>query len=109
MTTTGEVLKPTREEMIAFLNGSGEIDGLMFGEPAADKRPRFWWRKYLDVLSAPQGNAAQEGYVLVPVEPTEEMVEAGWVHTAHPCFSENVADAYKAMIAAAPSNKEVER
>lgn len=53
MTTHTEGLKPpTREELIAFLNGSGPIDGIWYG----DRHPvmpgmTLWWRKYLPILT----------------------------------------------------------
>lgn len=31
-------------------------------------------------------------------EPTDAMVQAGWPHTADPCWDSNVADAWRAMI-----------
>jgi hypothetical protein len=34
-------------------------------------------------------------------EPTGAMVEAGWPHTADPCWEHNVADTWRAMIDAA--------
>ena len=46
-----------------------------------------------------------EGWQIVPVEPTPEMISAGWEHTALPCWSEDVAKAYRAMLSAAPKAK----
>lgn len=34
-------------------------------------------------------------------EPTKEMLEAGWEHTDDPCWREDVAEAWRAMIDAA--------
>ncbi|HFP9266832.1 TPA: hypothetical protein ACHOYZ_002852 [Klebsiella michiganensis] len=42
-----------------------------------------------------------DGYVMVPKEPTEEMIDAGWLHfmgTKNPSSK----GTYKAMLAAAP-------
>lgn len=37
-----------RSDLVAFLDGSGEIDGLAFGEAdTAKRRPRYWWRALL--------------------------------------------------------------
>lgn len=58
----GMVLVPV--ELIQFLNGSGEIDGMSFGEYLApsegDYSRKFWWRKHLP--SVPDGTitAAKE-------------------------------------------------
>lgn len=43
----------------------------------------------------------EAGYAIVPIEPTEKMVEAGFQHTGDPCWHEDVARAYRAMLAAA--------
>ncbi len=46
--------------------------------------------------------AVPAGWKMVPIEPTEEMIEAGYEHTADPCWRENYIEAYKASVAAAP-------
>lgn len=54
----------------------------------------------LAALATPPAPSSQEGWKLVPVEPTEEMIEAG------DRFMEGLSrlgDAYEAMIAAAPA------
>ena len=43
-----------------------------------------------------------KGWQYVPVEPTDEMLEVGWDRVADPCWKEDVAEAYRAMLAAAP-------
>lgn len=43
----------------------------------------------------------EAGLAIVPIEPTEKMVEAGFQHTGDPCWHEDVARAYRAMLAAA--------
>jgi rubredoxin len=35
------------EQIIKFLLGEGELDGLQFGEYPSDKAGKFWWRKNL--------------------------------------------------------------
>ena len=44
----------------------------------------------------------RDGWVSVPIEPTEEMIEAS-INSKSPW---NIIDAYKAMIQAAPTDKE---
>lgn len=46
------------------------------------------------------------GFAVVPLVPTEAMLEAGFVHTADPCWIEDVAKAYRAMVSAAQHNTE---
>ncbi len=49
---------------------------------------------------------AEPGYVLVPVEPTQEMLNRLWLELGdHPC-KQHALDAWKSAIAAAPSAKE---
>lgn len=59
-------------------------------------------RCYIDLATAASG-ATPEGYALVPVEPTHVMLNHGrhahWQANGKPCA---IADAYRAMIAAAP-------
>lgn len=109
MTTTGEVLKPCISEREAFADfiinelGPYQIEGISLID-AAEKA----WKAALAWI-APQGNAAQEGYVLVPVEITDEMEQAIFSELGSPSDWHGFKEAYRAMIAAAPSNKEVER
>ena len=63
-TRDDESLKPTREELIAFLRGIGEIEGCTFGEKPAYERGMFWWRKYLPILSSQPSEAAIENAAL---------------------------------------------
>ena len=53
-----------------------------------------WWEQV-----EAYGLGLPEGYVLVPVEPTEEMTEAGLMF--HSQFCSSVPNVYKAMIQAA--------
>ena len=53
------------------------------------------------MLQAGNSQLIPEGYVLVPKEPTKEMIDAGWLHymgTKNPSSK----GTYKAMLAAAP-------
>lgn len=52
----------TREALIAFLNGEGELDGAWFGGrgPGSD-RGLYWWRKYLPLLAHPRMVEINEG------------------------------------------------
>lgn len=38
-------------------------------------------------------------------EPTDCMLDAGWEHTGDPCWKENVADAWRAMVNVALGQK----
>ena len=58
----------------------------------------------LNELQALQASRAiPEGHVVVPKEPTQEMCAAGYYTHRTPCAPEII---YRAMIAAAPANKE---
>jgi hypothetical protein len=74
---------------------------------------RYGWDQALDRVAErldgythPKSAAVPEGYVLVPVEPTIEMIAAiGWngdvdMAIGHAKISEEVAHAYKAMLTA---------
>ncbi|HDZ9708906.1 hypothetical protein [Klebsiella pneumoniae] len=53
------------------------------------------------LLNAGNSLVVPEGYVMVPKEPTKEMIDAGWLHfmgTKNPSSK----GTYKAMLAAAP-------
>lgn len=75
---------PVDRELLLFLNGEAELDGMAFGEHPP-RRP-FWWRKYLrDALSAQPAEA--EGAVQCPAShPAEcyalgtQVVHASLVH-----------------------------
>lgn len=48
------MVDPTPAEVIAFLNGEGPLDDTWFGDPLLTDPPgRFWWRKYLPLLTPP--------------------------------------------------------
>ena len=85
-------------------------------DKTAQERERFkaWWDNPIASESMLKGmawegwqaraaldtGAVPEGWMLVPVEPTQEMFDAGMKHRAgHPC---NVMDGYTAMLAVAP-------
>jgi hypothetical protein len=48
------------DELIAFLDGSGPLDGVWFGEEHPTEPGRFWWRKYLPALSQVRKKALLE-------------------------------------------------
>ncbi len=63
-----------------------------------------------NVTPAQDGNylVIPDGYVMVPKEPTKEMIDAGWLHfmgTKNPSSK----GTYKAMLAAAPQEEKIER
>ena len=72
-----------------------EWDGKVFKHPVT----QALWRMY---QAAPAGiPMIPDGYVMVPKEPTKEMIDAGWLHfmgTKNPSSK----GTYKAMLAAAP-------
>ncbi|WP_329798665.1 DUF551 domain-containing protein [Klebsiella quasipneumoniae] len=61
-----------------------------------------WWNHCrAAMLQAGNSPVIPEGYVMVPKEPTKEMIDAGWLHfmgTKNPSSK----GTYKAMLAAAP-------
>lgn len=52
--------------------------------------------------------AVPEGYALVPIEPTDDMIQAAmpWAASNDGTFGENIIGHYKAMLAAAQQRKE---
>lgn len=51
---------PTREHLIAFLDGSETIDGVAYGERHPNYCGLFWWRRFLPLLAtSPESSAAQ--------------------------------------------------
>ncbi len=77
-----------------------------------DKLTLLFCHGSIDEMSPEQITAAvfseigNAGLMIVPKEPTEAMLEAGFVHTADPCWIEDVAKAYRAMVSAAQHNTE---
>ena len=56
------------------------------------------------ITAAPeQSHPVPEGYVLVPVEPTEDMTDAGYEAYGKGHYTPAILDCYRAMIAAAPT------
>jgi hypothetical protein len=47
-------------ELIEFLDGSGPLDGVWFGEEHPTLKGKFWWRKYLPALSQVRKQALLE-------------------------------------------------
>lgn len=43
---------PTPAEVLAFLHGAGEIDGVGFGDRHPTLPGAFWWRRHLPLLAA---------------------------------------------------------
>ena len=39
------------EEVLAFLDGTGELRGMSFGEIPDGERGKYWWRKHLKELA----------------------------------------------------------
>ncbi len=62
--------------------------------------------RYRDETDAALQGIHDAGFAVVPLVPTEAMLEAGFVHTADPCWIEDVAKAYRAMVSAAQHNTE---
>jgi hypothetical protein len=58
-------------------------------------------RRLKEVFAAAPKQAEPEGYKLVPVEPTPEILAALWAYKA-----DSLQDAYRAMLAAAPTPPE---
>jgi hypothetical protein len=91
----------TREEAIAVLTkvrtrlteNAPAIPQTMFDQECAEQAAALTLG-----LSALSGNA--EGWVLVPREPTKEMIAAGFIATTGPAMM--VSDIYRAMLDAAP-------
>lgn len=72
-----------------------EWDGKVFKHPVT----QALWRMY---QAAPAGiPMIPDGYVMVPKEPTKEMIDAGWLYFMG-AKSPSSKGAYKAMLAAAP-------
>jgi hypothetical protein len=47
-----EAIGPTADEVLAFLRGTGPLDGVWFGDRPDGERGNFWWRKHLSALEA---------------------------------------------------------
>jgi hypothetical protein len=50
------------DELIAFLDGSGPLDGVWFGEEHPTLKGKFWWRKYLPALSQVRKQARKDAF-----------------------------------------------
>lgn len=96
----------TPAEVIAAMRKESENPG--FGDETDmgyNSACRYWADRLDRSLAA--GKVATDGYVLVPREPTEAMIEAAWESDAADYVGEhkrihNVGDAWAAMIEAAP-------
>lgn len=65
-----------------------------------------WWQRIWKLALEWQAQTnsppvVPEGFVLAPIEPTEEMVRAGYLHKHRDAYDPE-ADVYRAMLAAAP-------
>ena len=70
-------MAPVRADVIAFLNGDAQLDGLWFGDvwfgihrPAG--KGAFWWRKYLPATPA------RDGAALIAAERQRQLTACGW-------------------------------
>lgn len=52
----------TVTQLLAFLNGEGEIEGRWFGDKD-ERGAAFWWRRYLPALADAQGEPVAWAYV----------------------------------------------
>ncbi len=87
---TTETDKTERERFEAWWDNPGPCDEALKGVS---------WQAW-QARAALDTGGVPEGWMLVPVEPTQEMFDAGMKHRAgHPC---NVMDGYTAMLAVAP-------
>ena len=71
-------------------------------EPISDavkeSRPDLYEKNYtVPLFTAPQPQQSLDGYKLVPIEPTEKMLEAGWMEDEI-----SLRQRYKAMLEASP-------
>lgn len=107
---------PLPREAYNFLMGICAMDGVWFGESHPTKQGTFWWRSYIrDLVKAtePQSaptSAVPEGWKLVPVDLTEPMIDA-WFGAPRGQSSGDLSafdPKYKAMLAAAPQQGDVE-
>ncbi|UIJ43745.1 hypothetical protein LZK98_11650 [Sphingomonas cannabina] len=89
-------------EILTFLLGEGPLDGHWLGEKV-EGRGAYWWRDHVRAAFAEQEvPRVPEGWVLVPREPTEEMLTTVW--NAELVFDTAKASAiWSAMLAAAPT------
>lgn len=86
----------TIEDLIARCTDFDEMTLEMDREEFAALR-----RKITELKQAGNSPVIPDGYVIVPKEPTKEMIDAGWLHfmgTKNPSSK----GTYKAMLAAAP-------
>lgn len=84
MTNIDKLKEEVREILLAGICSGGEIYGA---------------ERAIDHLAS-QGRILQDGFVAVPVEPTEKMIAQGMMHIDHTNMSKALPHVYKAMIAA---------
>lgn len=51
-------VEPAEHPVFAFLDGSGPLEGVWFGEPHPTEQGKFWWRKHLRAAMAPTLSAS---------------------------------------------------
>lgn len=96
---TGEQIALIDSMLLAYIDAikaSGEYERWHYIPEVDDMRDR------LSSLSSPQAPSVPDGYALVPVEPTPGMLMAIYEAMKHLCSPKSAADAYSAMLAAAP-------
>lgn len=82
---------------------SSKMSGIMpdYEGVAMTQRECYMAGKEAGLAEARKSPVIPDGYVLVPVEPTKEMIDAGWLHFMG-ANNPSSKGTYKAMIAAAP-------
>lgn len=87
-----------QDERAAFNAWNNDVDCHLAGRDAKSAAWLAWQARAKLVGNSP---VIPDGYVMVPKEPTKEMIDAGWLHymaTKNPSSK----GTYKAMLAAAP-------
>ena len=86
---------------------SNVLKDLELFDASANQHGCAWQKHHIaslrEALAAP---VVPPGYALVPLEPTPEMRSAGFMVDKGPTIHHACADAYRAMLAAAPKPKE---
>jgi hypothetical protein len=82
--------------IIGFILDEEVAETLPFGDVSAA------FNKLLEAYAQTQGLSIPDGYVLMPIEPTAEMMAAGRTSDGHTLNSDAVYVVYKSMLNAAP-------
>lgn len=97
--------QPQSAEAVAYvLTRDGEVcyeadDGIVISNTPGDETDLYKWQPVY--FTTPQPSAVPDGWKLVPVEPTPEMMKAGCAVPLNKAARHN--SCYRAMLAAAPS------